>query len=472
MKELNGLKAEEISVFHIAVDLIKNLWVIVMVALSVWIGMGSAADMLYVPEYTAAATVAVGTKGRNTNSLNSLNTTKQLAGAFGEVFRSNVLMDKVREDLKGEKIDGTISAEAISETNLMVLKAVSGNPRTSYLMLQSAFENYESVSEYLFSNAALRIVKEPSVPFSPSNSSLLKENRTLAAAGAAALTAGAIVLLSVFRFTVKTEASARSNLDGSILGLIPFERKASSLKKLKRSNKKALLISSATVSMPFTESYRKLAARLEHHMRKRDQKILLITSVSENEGKSSAAANLSLALSAKGRKVLLVDLDLKKPVQNKIFENGFEMENSLEDYLVEKKTGKEVLNYSKNLKLYTIFQNKGISDSSKWANSERLRKLPQEYRDEMDYIILDTSPMAVSADAEYLMAAADTVALVVRQDWMDVGSINEAVDNIRQSKTDFAGFVLNAFVRKRMFLGGYGEYGYYRYRQRRESDAE
>lgn len=469
MKELNGLKAEEISVFHIAVDLIKNLWVIVMVALSVWIGLGSAADMLYVPEYTATATVAVGTKGRNTNSLNNLNTTKQLAGAFGEVFRSNVLMDKVREDLKDEEIDGTISAEAINETNLMVLKAVSGNPRTSYLMLQSAFRNYESVSEYLFSNAALRIVKEPSVPFSPSNSSPLKENRTLASVGAAVLTAGAIILLSVFRFTVKTRASARSNLDGSILGLIPFEGKGS---WLKNSNKKAFLISSATVSMPFTEGYRKLAARLEHHMRKRDQKILLITSVSENEGKSSVAANLSLALSAKGRKVLLVDLDLKKPVQNKIFENGFEMENSLEDYLLEKKSGKEVLNYSKNLSLYTIFQNKGISDSSKWANSERLRKLLQEYRDEMDYIILDTSPMAVSADAEYLMAAADTVALVVRQDWTDVGSINEAVDNVRQSKTDFAGFVLNAFVRKRMFLGGYGEYGYYRYVKRRESDGK
>lgn len=47
MRELNGFKIEEISVFHIAVDLIKNLWVIVMVALSVWIGMGSAAEILH-----------------------------------------------------------------------------------------------------------------------------------------------------------------------------------------------------------------------------------------------------------------------------------------------------------------------------------------------------------------------------------------------------------------------------------------
>ena len=89
----------------------------------------------------------------------------------------------------------------------------------------------------------------------------------------------------------------------------------------------------------------------------------------------------------------------------------------------------------------------------------------------MDYIILDTSPMAVAADAEYLMAAADTVAIVVRQDWTDVRSVNEAVDNVRQSKTDLAGFVLNAFMGRRMVFGRYDKYGYYRYGQRRESDA-
>ena len=98
MNQSNGLKTDEISIYHIVLDLVKNIWVILLVAAAVWLGLGSVAKMMYVPEYTASATVAVGTKGKNTNSLNSLNTTKQLAGAFGEVFQSNVLMDKVRED--------------------------------------------------------------------------------------------------------------------------------------------------------------------------------------------------------------------------------------------------------------------------------------------------------------------------------------------------------------------------------------
>lgn len=471
MSQANGWKTDEISICHIVLDLVKNIWVILLVAAAVWIGLGSAAKMLYVPEYTASATVAVGTKGRNTNSLNSLNTTKQLAGAFGEVFQSNVLMDKVREELGEEDAIGEISAQAVNETNLMILKTVAGDPRTAYLMLQSAFRNYESVSEYLFSNASLRIVKEPSVPFAPSNSSALTQNRKIAALAAAALAAGVIVLLSIFRFTVKTKNGAVRNLDGNVLGVVPFERGGRTLRELVGRKERYLLVSSSTVSMPFTEGYRKLSARLEHHMKKRGQKVLLVTSVSANEGKSSTAANLALTLAEKGRKVLLVDLDLKKPAQYKAFGDSVEKKYFLEDYLEGRAEAEEILACDGKNGLYLILQEKGMAQSAKWVNSERLRELLRKYRGEMDYIILDTSPMAVAADAEYLMAAADTVAVVVRQDWTDVRSVNEAVDNVRQSRTDLAGFVLNAFMERRTAFGRYDKYGYYRYGQRRESDA-
>ena len=85
-----------------------------------------------------------------------------------------------------------------------------------------------------------------------------------------------------------------------------------------RKKKRSLLISSLTVSMDFAESLRKAASRLEHHMRQRRQQVLLVASVSENEGKSSVAANLALALSEKGKKVILIDCDLKKPAQYRI----------------------------------------------------------------------------------------------------------------------------------------------------------
>lgn len=70
----------------------------------------------------------------------------------------------------------------------------------------------------------------------------------------------------------------------------------------------------------------------------------------------------------------------------------------------------------------------------------------------------------VSADTEVWMSVVDTVLLVVREDWADVRLINDTVDIVRQTGSDFAGFILNAFHREwsgQVGTGRYGSYGAY-----------
>lgn len=78
-------------------------------------------------------------------------------------------------------------------------------------------------------------------------------------------------------------------------------------------------------------------------------------------------------------------------------------------------------------------------------------------------MIIDCPPSAVSTDAEVWMKAAESVLLVVREDWSDVRVINDTVDRIWQSGCDFAGFALNAFrqewfSREQSYGYGYGGY--------------
>ena len=181
------------------------------------------------------------------------------------------------------------------------------------MVIQSAIENYGEVSDYLFSNATLRIVQEPGGSLrTVQYDEYFPDTEDAGLFGAAAV-AGAIVLLSVLRFTVKTREGGKRSLDGRILEVIPYERKNKTVRGVLKKLNKSILISSALVSMSFCEAVRKTATRLDHHMQRREQKVLIVTSVSENEGKSSVAANLALALAEKGRKVLLIDVDLKKP---------------------------------------------------------------------------------------------------------------------------------------------------------------
>ena len=81
----------------------------------------------------------------------------------------------------------------------------------------------------------------------------------------------------------------------------------------------------------------------------------------------------------------------------------------------------------------------------------------------LDYVIIDSSPVTVSADAEMWMGLSDTALLVVRQDWADVRIINDAVDMIWTNTGDFTGFVLNAFEPEWGSAGRSQHYGYESY---------
>ena len=471
MGERKEFNLDEISLYSIFRDVIKNIWVILLAAVTAWLAVTGVEGLLYVPEYTATATLAVSARGNNSNAYSSLTLTNQMAGIFSEVFDSNVLRERIAEDLGQEDIEGEISSAIIEETNLITLSVTSVNPRQAYLIIQSAIENYDSVSDYLFSNAVLRMVQEPTVPVAPSNVLNLSRIRKLGMLGAAGLAGCLIVLVSVLRFTVKTRAGARRNLDGRVLEIIPYESKNKTLKGLFGKKHRSLLISSALVSSGYVESNRKLSTSLDHRMRRKKQKVIMISSVAENEGKSSIAANLALALAEKGRKVLLIDTDLKKPAQYKIFDRPENTEHNLTDYLEGKVALNQVMFYEKKYGIYRAFQKSGVHNSVKYLDSDNMRRLLNNGRKIMDYIILDSSPMSLASDAELLMKMTDTVLMVVRQDWTDVRAVNDTVDNIRQAGADFAGFALNAFHREQ-FFGVSHEYRYYGYHGHRHMEGE
>ena len=108
-----------------------------------------------------------------------------------------------------------------------------------------------------------------------------------------------------------------------------------------------------------------------------------------------------------------------------------------------------------------LFQFKILKNPVAMLNSKKLEDVMAALRSEMDYIIIDCSPVAVAADAELWMHHVDTVALVVRQDRADVRVINDTVDLIWKSCEDFSGFILNAFQEEQPRPGHSGRYGEY-----------
>ena len=458
---------KDIDIRSIIRDFVKNFWVIVLAAVSAFLAVTGVYNLSYKPEYTSSSTLAVNVKGNNGGAYASLYLTNEMAEIFSEVFQSSALRKKIADSMGVDSFDGQISIELIAETNLMVLKVVSDTPKNAYSVIVAALENYDTVSDYLFTNANLSVLREPTVPFAPSNPKDSSRPAELAALAAAGLSAMLIAVFSFLRPTVKNSRKAKEQLDGKIIGVIPLVKKYKTKEDVKNKvtrkqiNKKSVLITSVMVSMKFVEAVKKMSAVIERHMNYRKQKVLVVTSVEENEGKSSVAANIALSLAEKGNNVLLIDADLKKPAMNIIFDKQVEKDCSLSDCISGKQALSRIIVKEKE-GLDCIYQHSGVHDSGKYLSSASFEKLVSFCREKYDFIIMDTPPVGVSADAEILLGVGDTCVVVAREDWAEIGMINDVADVIRNSDCDFTGFVLNAFRSDDGFSGShYYGYGYY-----------
>jgi capsular exopolysaccharide synthesis family protein len=425
--------------------LLKNLWVVVAVCISAILCYSSFAKLTYTPTYTSSATFMVSAKD-STSAYNSLTTTQSMASVFVEVFESNVLREKIQEKMPDQRFNGTINTVTIPETNLLIVTVTSKEPDVSFRALNLLVSNYSAISDYVFANAQLEVIKDPVVPMTPSNPLDVESGYPLILLVSGFLAVGGITALYLLRDTVKTPKAAQRKIDARLLRTINHEKKNKTFRSKLYKRNSAPLITNSLIKKDFIEDNLSLCSALEYHARKRGQKVILVTSVGENEGKSTIAANMALALAEKGRRVALLDCDFRKPSLHKIFDILPQEEKTFTAYLL--KEDRDPLPYliqsKKHGILLGVSQNSGRS-VTKLLNNGKLPALLQQLRTQVDYIVLDTPPMLAAADVEALAAMVDTALLVVRADYMPTASINKGLDRLRKSAPEVCGFVLNNY---------------------------
>ena len=443
--EEKWIRLDEINIYGLISQVLKNLWVVALVCLSALMCFTSVSRLNYKPEYTSTATFMVSAKD-STSAYNSLTTTQNMASVFVKVFQSNVLREKIQEQMPETVFEGTINVATVPETNLLIIKVTDKEPDTAFRAMNLLVENYSAISDYLFTNAQLEVIKDPAIPVGPSNPLDIESKYMIVFLVAAAVALGGIIAIYLLRDTVKTPKAVQRKVDARLLRTINHEIKNKTIRAKFRRKNIAPLITNSLIKKEFIEDNLSLCSALEYHARKRSQKVIMVTSVGENEGKSTIAANLALALAEKDRKVVLLDCDFRKPSLHKIFELTVDPVQNLTSYLMH--TDWEYSSHLLDTKKYKVTL--GLSQHSgksitKMLNNGKLNGLLKRLREEADYVILDTPPMLAAADAETIAAMADTALLVVRADYMPTSAINEGLDRLRESCPEICGVVLNNY---------------------------
>lgn len=460
---IQGLEEIKIEPFTLVYDIVKNWWVIILGAVAAALLAYVFVNVRYEPQYSTSATFVVSSKG-DSNALSNLNSANTMAKTFENIIQSNVMKKIVSEKLGvGEIPEGSITTEVLEGTNMLVLTVTEDSPKEAIDMIRVIMDHYSDISFYSVGNTVMDVLQEPEVPVAPDNPLNAQSAMKKGAFAGAVLLIILFGALSYFNDTIKHEDDIEQKLDARNLGAIAYETKYKTLYDIVKHKKGALLVNNPMAGFAFVEAYKKLAMKVEYQMGKEERKVLVVTSVSENEGKSTVAANLAITLAEQSKKVMLIDGDLRRPSQFLIFGVKPEPKTEFGEYLKGTGVPKRLIQGSKIPSLRLVLGRNCYSSSTEILRSEKLERLLKLARKSMDYVIIDSPPAGLMGDAEVLADYADAVLVVTRQNYMLAEDINDVLDSFREHHSKVLGVVLNG-VRSFSTMpvtGYYGRYGRY-----------
>lgn len=211
---------------------------------------------------------------------------------------------------------------------------------------------------------------------------------------------------------------------------------------------------------PLAESFRILVTNLNFMLpKKKEAKIIFVTSTIKGEGKTFVSVNLSLALASSTKRVLVIGSDIRNP-QLQRYNPAMKNAKGLSEYLYEELNNPTDIIHPSGFHPNCDFIYSGVipPNPTDLLQNGRYSKLLEALKDDYDYIILDTAPLMLVTDSFLISDVADATVYVTRSEITEKGFIDFANSNIKAKKIKNTAFVLND-VHKSNF--GYGnKYGY------------
>lgn len=209
-----------------------------------------------------------------------------------------------------------------------------------------------------------------------------------------------------------------------------------------------------------SEAFRALRSSLQYFYRRKDlkgSKILMITSSISGEGKTFCSINIASVFALSGKKTVLVGLDLRKP---KIY-GDFDITNEkgVVNYLLGDENLEGVVQKTRFENMDVITSGPVPPNPAELIISEEMKTFVNELRQNYDYVIFDTPPLGLVADAVELSSYADATLYIIRQARTKKGMLNLINDKYKKGEIKNLSFVLNDYRNKSQYGYGYN-YGY------------
>lgn len=363
-------------------------------------------------------------------------------------IKTRDLLDNVRRELdlsyNYQEFLSLLNINILEKTHLLEIKATSLLDVEPKLIIETLLQKFEEKMTEFYPNLSLKIV-DKAIISDVNAKDLMNFYLSLGMIIGGFI---GIVLVLMFGSTVnyiKNHEDLKKQLDIKSVGIVPDysvdeENAKNSKDKNKKENQPVILGGSSIVS----ESYRIIRTNLDFL----DLKVINFTSTTSSEGKSESIINVALAFSLIGKKVLVIDCDLRKPVIHKRF--NLNRGQGLSDVIIYNRLS-EYENYiqkynipNKEISLDVLSAGSKISNPSELLHSPRFASFIEKVKEDYDLVLIDCPPVSLMTDAVVVSKISDGTAFIVEYNKNNTDLIKSSLEQL----TDVNAFVVGGIITK------------------------
>nr|WP_243075697.1 polysaccharide biosynthesis tyrosine autokinase [Microbacterium sp. SS28] len=443
------------------IRILRKSWLIIVLATILGVGVAAAYSLTRTPLYEAQSTVFVSSQagGSIAELQQGSNFTQSRVTTYANLVTTPIVMNPViaELDLGMTSIELSKAVTASSALNTTLITITVENPSAIAAAdianalgasLTAAVETIETPNGADTSPVRLTRVKDAVPALSPSSPNV-PLNLALGALVGLAIGIGIAVLRSVLDNRVRTPRDVEQITDRPLIGAIAFDPKA----------KDRPLIVHANPLSPLAESFRALRTNLQF-LDMGGRSSFVITSSVPSEGKSTTTINLAIALADSGRRVALLDTDLRKPKVADYL--GIEGGVGLTDVLIGRARVGDVMLPWGGRSLYVLPAGKIPPNPSELLGSKHMHTLLEVLERDFDVVLCDAPPLLPVTDAAILAKSTSGAIVMASAGRTTRHQLESAIDALQTVDAKIAGIVMTMVPTRGpdSYAYGYG-YGYH-----------
>lgn len=468
------------------VDILKLLWskaVILAVAFTVGAGAAFGYTKLCMPQkYSSHISMYVqsytGISNDSVSEYNDISKSKQLINTYIQVLKDDAVMESVGNALMKQfdesiildnfslsngkitpsSLASSISMSTVTDTSAINIVATTNNAELSAAVCNELCRQANDFTQKAIGVGEIKSIDTAKVYKSPVAPNRIK-NTAIGGIAFFMVAVMIIFLIDFFDNTIKSSEILGDKYQKAILGEINDISIYSGKKKRKKreSDEERITLLDPNVPFQIVESCKSMRTNIMFALSTSENKIFAVSSANPGEGKSTTATNIVITLAEGGQKVLLIDADMRKPVQHKIFQ--IKNDVGLSSALSKMKTADECIQDTKIDNLSIMTSGPIPPNPSELLASESAVELLESLSRKYDIIVLDTPPVNMVSDALNLSKSLAGILAVVRYGYTSDDELKNAVGKINLAQMNLLGFVLNDIAQSNKG-GYYGKYGY------------